>query len=160
MRATPSGASPASPASRARASEKPPQPKPDPVILFQKYFKSLGPRTYATQLKQAANGNHFLVITEGKRDDKTGLIRKSQLYIFAEDFPAFFRLLHETAQFIKSNPVPPEVRKRREAYWVKQRNAQVEQSQCMVWMGTGSAGLSRPTLRRHSEAAEKDAHVG
>ena len=46
-------------------------PKPEPKILFQQFFKSVGPRTYAAQVKQAANGNHFLVLTEGKRDDKT-----------------------------------------------------------------------------------------
>jgi len=93
--------------------------KPQEKILFQQYFKSVGPRTYAAQVKQAGNGNHFLVLTEGKRDDKTGEVRKTRLYIFSEDFPAFFRLLHDTAQFIKANPLPASVRKRREAHWAK-----------------------------------------
>ena len=41
-------------------------------IMFQNWFKSVGPRTYAAQVKKAKNGNHFLVLTEGKRDEKTG----------------------------------------------------------------------------------------
>jgi hypothetical protein len=45
-----------------------PANKPEPKILFQKFFKSLGPRTYAAQVKELANGNQMLVLTEGKRD--------------------------------------------------------------------------------------------
>jgi uncharacterized protein DUF3276 len=93
--------------------------KPEPEILFQKFFKSVGPRTYAAQVKRASNGNHFLVLTEGKRDEKTEEVRKMRLFIFSEDFPAMFRMLHETAQFIKANPVPDEVRAKRERYWAK-----------------------------------------
>ncbi len=93
--------------------------KPEPEILFQKFFKSVGPRTYAAQVKRAGNGNHFLVLTEGKRDDKTGEVRKTKLFVFSEDFSAMFRMLHETAQFIKANPVPDDVRKRRERHWAK-----------------------------------------
>ena len=59
--------------------------KPEPEILFQKYFKSVGPRTYAAQLKRAANGNHFLVLTEGKRDEKTGDVRKTKLFVWSGD---------------------------------------------------------------------------
>ena len=97
-----------------------PGSKPQAEILFQKYFKSVGPRTYAAQLKQAGNGNHFLVLTEGKRDDKTDEVRKTRLFVFSEDFTAFFRMLHETAQFIRDNPVPAEVKKKREKYWARQ----------------------------------------
>jgi hypothetical protein len=97
------------------------EPKPEPPILFQHYFKSAGPRTYAAQVKEASNGNHFLVITDGKRDPKTDEVRKSRIFVFAEDFPAFFRMLHETAQFIKANPVPDSVRRRHEAWLAKQR---------------------------------------
>src|SRR5438093_13654464 len=85
------------------------KPKPEPKILFQKFFKSVGPRTYASQVKEAGNGNHFLVLTEGKRDEATNEVRKTRLFIFSEDFNDFFRMLHETAQFIKANPVPEEV---------------------------------------------------
>ncbi|MGE5609008.1 MAG: DUF3276 family protein [Bacillota bacterium] len=95
--------------------------KSESVILFQKYFKSVGPRTYAAQVKRAANGNHFLVLTEGKRDPKTDELRKTQLLVFSEDFLEFFRMLHETAQFIKANPVPDAVRKKRQAYWAKEK---------------------------------------
>jgi hypothetical protein len=95
------------------------QNKPEAEILFQKYFKSVGPRTYAAQLKRAGNGNHFLVLTEAKRNEKTGEPRKTRLYVFSEDFVAFFKMLHETAQFIRQNPVPDDVRQRRERYWSK-----------------------------------------
>jgi hypothetical protein len=95
------------------------QAKPEAEILFQKYFKSVGPRTYAAQLKRAGNGNHFLVLTEGKRDDKTGEVRKTRLFLFGEDFVEFFRMLHDTAQFIRGNPVPEDVRKKRERFWAK-----------------------------------------
>jgi hypothetical protein len=94
-------------------------PRPEAEILFQKFFKSTGPRTYAAQVKRAGNGNHFLVLTEGKRDEKTGEVRKTKLFVFSEDFPAMFHMLHETAQFIKANPVPPEVRAKRERFWAK-----------------------------------------
>ncbi len=94
-------------------------PKPEPKILFQKFFKSVGPRTYVAQVKEAANGNHFLVLTEGKRDDKTNELRKSRVYLYSEDFVAFFKLMHETAQFIKANPLSPEVKAKRDKVWAK-----------------------------------------
>jgi hypothetical protein len=94
--------------------------KPEPKILFQKFFKSVGPRTYAAQVKEAGNGNHFLVLTEGKRDENAPEVRKTRLFVFGEDFTEFFRMLHETAQFIKANPVPDEVRARRKRFWAKQ----------------------------------------
>jgi hypothetical protein len=98
-------------------------PKAEPKILFQKYFKSVGPRTYAAQVKQAANGNHFLVLTEGKRDKKTDELKKTNLWIFSEDFTEFFRMLHETAQFIRANPVPFEVKNKRQKFWSKKSPA-------------------------------------
>ena len=76
--------SPTAPRQRARPpftpgrNGKPPkQDKPEDVVLFQKWFKSVGPRTYAAQVKRAGNGNHFLVLTEGKRDPQTNELRKS-----------------------------------------------------------------------------------
>jgi hypothetical protein len=90
--------------------------KPEAEILFQNYFKS-GERTYAAQVKRAARGNHFLVLTEGKRDPDTDALRKSWVLVWSDDFPAFFRMLQETARFIKGNPVPEEVRRRR-AKWL------------------------------------------
>ena len=95
------------------------EPKPEADILFQTYFKSVGPRTYAAQVKRAGNGNHFVVLTEGKRDDKTGEIRKMRLFVFSEDFTAFFKMLHEAAVFIRENPVPDDVKKKREKFWAK-----------------------------------------
>jgi hypothetical protein len=93
--------------------------KAEPKILFQDFFKSVGPRTYAAQVKQAGNGNHFLVLTEGKRDEKTGDIRKTRLFVFSEDFDAFFKLVERASAHIKSHPVPIEVRKKRQNFWAK-----------------------------------------
>jgi hypothetical protein len=94
--------------------------KPEHKILFQKFIKSIGPRTYVSQIKEAANGNHFLVLTEGKRDPETDEVRKTRLFIYSEDFVEFFRMLQETIVWIKANPVPAEVKDRRERYWAKQ----------------------------------------
>src|SRR4051812_5463832 len=94
--------------------------KTEAKILFQSYFKSVGPRTYAAQLKEAGNGNHFLVLTEGKRDDAKGDVKKTRLFVFSEDFVAFFKLMKESAEFIKANPVSDQVKQRREKHWAKQ----------------------------------------
>ena len=99
------------------------KPKAEPKILFQTYFKSVGPRTYAAQVKEAGNGNHFLVLTEGKRDDASGDVKKTRLFVFSEDFAEFFKLMKQTAEFIKANPVPPKVKQRREKFWAKQSAA-------------------------------------
>jgi hypothetical protein len=97
--------------------------KPEPKVLFQKFFKSIGPRTYATQIKELSNGNHLLVITEGKRDEETGEVRKTRVFVYGEDFTAFFRLLHETATFIRANPLSEEVRRKRDRFWAKKAKA-------------------------------------
>src|SRR4051812_21949153 len=76
------------------ATKQAPAEKKEAKILFQQYFKSVGPRTYAAQIKEAGNGNHFLVLTEGKRDDATGEVRKTRLFVFSEDFTEVFRMLH------------------------------------------------------------------
>ena len=94
-------------------------PPGEQKILFQKFFKSVGPRTYAAQVKEANNGNHFLVVTEGKRDDATGEVRKTRLFVFSEDFNEFFDLLEQAARFIKAHPVPAEVEQRRQRFWAK-----------------------------------------
>lgn len=94
---------------------------PDP-ILFQTYFKSVGPRTYAAQLKRAGNGNHYLVFTEGKRDKVTDEVRKTSLYVFSEDFVSFFKLLKETAEYVKAHPLPAEMVEKRARFWKKQDN--------------------------------------
>ena len=112
--------SPRVPTGRSR---KPAGPKPEPVALFQEYFKSVGPRTYAAQVKRAANGNHFLVITEGKRDEKTNELRKSRVFVYGEDFVAFFKLMKASAEFVKANPVPDAVKRKRDAVWAKRRPA-------------------------------------
>ena len=95
------------------------RPAAEQKILFQKFFKSVGPRTYAAQVKEANNGNHFIVLTEGKRDNATGEVRKTRLFVFSEDFAEFFDLLEQTARFIKAHPVPKEVEQRRRRFWAK-----------------------------------------
>lgn len=90
-------------------------------ILFQKWFKSVGPRTYAAQVKNAHNGNQFLVLTEGKRDPKTDELRKTSIFVFSEDFAEFFKMLHEAAVFIREHPVPDDVKKRQDSYWKKRK---------------------------------------
>jgi hypothetical protein len=89
-------------------------------ILFQKFFKSVGPRTYAAQVKRAKNGNHYLVLMEGKRDEASGDVRKTRLFVYSEDFVEFFRLIKSAAEFIKQNPLPNNVREKREQYWARQ----------------------------------------
>jgi len=97
-----------------------PRPKSaDHEILFQNYFKSVGPRTYAAQVKKAGNGNHYLVLTEGKRDEKTNEVRKTRLFVYSEDFVEFFKMIKGAAEFIKANPVPDYVKRKREEYWAK-----------------------------------------
>src|SRR5687767_14514884 len=95
------------------------KPKAEPKILFQTYFKSVGPRTYAAQVKEAGNGNHFLVLTEGKRDGDSADVKKTRLFVFSEDFIEFFKLMKQTAEFIKAHPVPDKVRRKREKFWAK-----------------------------------------
>jgi hypothetical protein len=90
-------------------------------ILFQKFFKSVGPRTYAAQVKRARNGNHYLVLTEGRRDEKTGDVRKSRAFVYSEDFVEFFRLVKSAAEFIRDNPVPAEVRRQQEDFWARRQ---------------------------------------
>jgi hypothetical protein len=104
-----------------RPAPKSDQPaKKEHDILFQKFFKSVGPRTYAAQVKRASNGNHYLVLMEGKRDEKSAEVRKTRLFIYSEDFVEFFRLVKSTAEFIRDHPVPEEVRRKQEKRWAKQ----------------------------------------
>jgi hypothetical protein len=107
---------------RACAGNRPRPGGPDKAeheILFQTYFKSVGPRTYAAQIKKASNDNQYLVLTEGKRDEKTGEVRKARLFVYSEDFTAFFRMLQETAQHLRAHPGPEEVKQRRAKFWAK-----------------------------------------
>jgi hypothetical protein len=100
---------------------KPGSEKPEAKILFQNYFKSVGPRTYAAQVKEGANGNHFILLTEGRRDESTGEVRKTKLIVFSEDFREFFKMLSQAAHFVRDNPVPEQVAKKRARFWEKKR---------------------------------------
>ena len=93
----------------------------DHEILFQQYFKSANPqKTYAAQLKRANNGNHYLVVTEGKRDESTGEVRKTRVFVYSEDFVEIFKMLQAAAVFIREHPVPDDVKRKRERFWAKQ----------------------------------------
>jgi hypothetical protein len=100
----------------ARKSDEKPQHK----ILYQTYFKSKGPRTYAAQVKEAGNGNHFIFFTEGRRDKETGELRKTSLIVFSEDFDNFAKLVGDTMQFVRAHPVPPEVAEKQAKRWRNQ----------------------------------------
>ena len=93
-------------------------------ILFQKFFKSIGPRTYAAQIKQARNGNYFLVLTEGKRDPETDEVRKTKILVFSEDFKEFFHLLTDTVAFLREHPMPDEIKAKRQRFWAKRNGEQ------------------------------------
>jgi hypothetical protein len=139
--------------------------KPEPEILFQTYFKSVGPRTYAAQLKRAGNGNHFLVLTEGKRDDKTGDVRKTRLFVFSEDFVSFFKMLQETSQFIRANPVPPDVKKKRERFWARNDESAKLDAPAGAIQRRPAGTLARiiqdsPRRHRGTEAPRKAAKLG
>jgi hypothetical protein len=116
--AKPSGRAPVTAPGNGRPAAKV-DAKPEAKILFQKFFHSVGPRTYAAQVKELGNGNHLLVLTEGKRDSETGEVRKTRLLVFGEDFTAFFKLLAETAGFIRANPLSEEIREKRRKIWAK-----------------------------------------
>lgn len=111
-RASVSARTPASTLKSERSSDKPDHP-----ILFQQYFKSVGPRTYALQVKKATNDNHYLVLTEGRRDKQSGEVRKMRINLFSEDFDAFFDLLRQAEAFIKAHPLSPEFMKKRKQFW-------------------------------------------
>ena len=96
----------------------------EPKILFQKYFKSIGTRAYAAHLKENDKGNQFLVLTESKRDPSTGETKKTKVFVYSEDFAQYFRMLHETAQFIKAHPVSEEMKLKRQRYWARKEAEQ------------------------------------
>jgi hypothetical protein len=89
----------------------------EPDVLFQKYFKSVGSRTYGVQVKRARNGNHFLVLAESRRDEKSDEPRKTRLLVFSEDFDAFSGMFRDAMEFVRANPVPLEVRRRQDERW-------------------------------------------
>ena len=115
---TPAARSRSSAAAGAAAAAK------EPKVLFQKYFKSIGTRSYAAHLKENDKGNQFLVLTESKRDPATGETKKTKVFVYSEDFAQYFRMLHETAQFIKAHPVSEEVKLKRQRYWARKEAEQ------------------------------------
>jgi hypothetical protein len=94
-------------------------------------------------VKKAGNGNHYVVFTEGRRDDATGEVRKTRLFVYSEDFIAFFKMLQETAYFVKDNPVPEEVTRKRRQFWSRKG----EQAKAAPQPGTVSAGAPKPPAK-------------
>lgn len=119
------------PTARRDWQQKPPASSVDPKttpadgerqehpILFQKYFKSVGTRTYVAQMKVATNGNHYLVFTEASRVKGTDDLRKTRIFVYSEDFKAFFDMLSETLRFTVEHPVPKAIADERAAFWRK-----------------------------------------
>lgn len=131
--------------------------KAEPKILFQKYFKSVGPRTYAAQVKEAGNGNQFLVLTEGKRDPETGEVKKTKVFVYSEDFGHYFRMLHETAQFIKAHPVSEEVKLKRQRYWAKKEAEQAAAARLAQNTRMAAAAAATPVRPAKVSAPAKPA---
>jgi hypothetical protein len=96
-----------------------PRPLDEAPILFQTFFHSVGTRTYAAQVKKAGNGNHFLVLTEARRDKETDELRKLRLFVFGEDFAEFLAMMQRTRQFIDEHPLPEEFQRKRRKMWEK-----------------------------------------
>jgi hypothetical protein len=59
------------------------------------------------------------VVSEPVTDYTSGDVWKTRLFIYSEDFGEFFKLLQATAVFIRANPVPDEVKKKRTRFWAK-----------------------------------------
>jgi tRNA A37 N6-isopentenylltransferase MiaA len=119
------------------------KPKAEPKIIHQAFFKSVGPRTYAAQIKEIANGNHLLVLTEGKRDEQTNEVRKTRLFVYAEDFPEMFKMLDEARAYIEAHPVSKAAQAKRQKFWEKQNK-------------TVNVAVKAPMAPVESEEAEED----
>lgn len=142
-------------ASGAAASPSAAAAAKEPKVLFQKYFKSIGSRTYAAHLKENDKGNQFLVLTEGKRDPATGEVKKSKVFIYSEDFAQYFRMLHETAQFIKAHPVPEEVKLKRQRYWARKEAEQAAAARLAPRVAAVPATPVRPAKVGHAKTTSR-----
>lgn len=98
------------PASRGTVSAPPPPARvvstpprdnnsTDPV-LYQKWFKT-GAQTYAVQIGADRQGRRSMILTEGRRDVQTGQVEKIRFLVGPRDLVPFFRMLHETAVFLR-----------------------------------------------------------
>ena len=155
-RVTPSrnGAAPSSTSRQSAAAAAAKEPK----ILFQKYFKSIGTRTYAAHLKENDKGNQFLVLTESKRDPATGETKKTKVFVYSEDFAQYFRMLHETAQFIKAHPVSEEMKLKRQRYWARKEAEQAAAARMAPRVvAAAPATPVRPAKVGHAKAARRPA---
>lgn len=120
--------------------------KPDP-ILFQQWFRSIGPRIYAAQIKRAGNGNQYLVLTESKRDEGTSEPRKTRIFVYGEDFGAFFSMLRELANWMKEHPLDAEFLARRKAFWSRKSDGKMPDQAATLVQRKGGAEKPRPAQR-------------
>jgi hypothetical protein len=95
----------------------------------------MGPRIYAAQIKRAGNGNQYLVLTESKRDDSGGEPRKTRIFLYGEDFAAFFSMMRSLAGWMKEHPLDSQFLARRKAFWAKKSH---EPLPCTAGAGTAS----------------------
>ncbi len=77
----------------------------DRPVLFQRYFKN-GNKTYAAQIKLAASGRRYLVITEGTRDPDTQALRKQIVRVHEQDLKSFFSMLQEVVVYLRAHRNP------------------------------------------------------
>ncbi len=73
--------------------------------LKQWRLKSAGSRTYFFDLKETRNKNTMLQITESKPKgkDEEGF-EQNRIFLFSEDFEAWFKTLGEVYRHLKANP--------------------------------------------------------
>ena len=73
--------------------------------LKQWRLKSAGSRTYFFDLKETRNQNTMLQITESKPKgkDEDGF-EQNRIFLFSEDFEAWFKTLGEVYRHLKANP--------------------------------------------------------
>src|SRR5688500_13748728 len=146
------------PAASSRSSAAAAAAAKEPKILFQKYFKSIGTRSYAAHLKENDKGNQFLVLTESKRDPASGETKKTKVFVYSEDFAQYFRMLHETAQFIKAHPVSEEVKLKRQRYWARKEAEQAAAARLApprVVAAAAPATPVRPAKVGHAKPARR-----
>ena len=146
------------PAASSRSSAAAAAAAKEPKVLFQKYFKSIGTRSYAAHLKENDKGNQFLVLTESKRDPATGETKKTKVFVYSEDFAQYFRMLHETAQFIKAHPVSEEIKLKRQRYWARKEAEQAAAARMAPRVvAAAPATPVRPAKVGHAKAARRPA---
>jgi hypothetical protein len=68
--------------------------------IFSRSIKTKG-RTYFLDVKEASNGNKYLIICESRKVD--GEWQRNRIMVFESDIPAFFQGLKEAAPSLKDD---------------------------------------------------------